>query len=67
MTSRSNREARPKKKKYSNKQIRLMAAAANDPEVAKRKGIKQSVAKKFTKHKAESGELSKAMKDYHGR
>lgn len=63
MTSRSNKEAR--KKKYSGKQIRLMAAAAHDPEIAERRGIDQAAAKKFTRHKAKSGELSKAMKSYH--
>lgn len=66
MTSRANRERRKspekKKKKWTNKAIRTMAAAAHNPDFAARHGIDQSAAKKITEHKAESGELSRAMK-----
>jgi hypothetical protein len=45
----------------SDKQRRFMAAAAHDPEIAKRAGIPQSVAKKF--NQADKGKkLAEAMK-----
>jgi hypothetical protein len=45
----------------SDKQRRFMAAAAHDPEIAKRAGIPQSVAKDF--NQADKGKkLAEAMK-----
>lgn len=44
------------------KQARMMAAAAHDPEFARRMGIKQSTAREFNRHDSASGKLSRAMK-----
>lgn len=67
MVSRANKEhrSRKKKRKWSNAQVRLMAASAHDPEIAARRGIKMSVAQEITEEKAKSGQLSKAMKELH--
>lgn len=45
----------------STKQARLMAAAAHDPEFAKRVGVPMKVAKDFVKADQKSGMLKKAM------
>ena len=47
----------------SNKQARLMAAAAHDPEFAERVGVPQGVAREFNRADQRSGRLSKAMKE----
>lgn len=47
----------------SQKQARFMAAAAHDPEFAKKAGIKQSVAKEFNKADTGTKQLSNAMKN----
>jgi len=49
-------------KSKSPKQARTMAAAAHDPEFAKKVGIKQSVAKEFNKADKGTKQLSHAMK-----
>jgi len=46
---------------HSDKQRRLMAAASHDPEIAKKAGIPQSVAREF--NQADKGKkLAEAMK-----
>ena len=47
----------------SEKQARMMAAAAHDPAFARRVGIPQSVAKDFNKADTGTPLLSKAAKD----
>ena len=49
-------------KSTSEKQARFMAAAAHDPNFAKKVGIKQSVAKEFNKADTGTKQLSNAMK-----
>lgn len=49
-------------KSTTEKQARTMAAAAHDPEFAKKVGIKQSVAKEFNKADTGTKQLSNAMK-----
>jgi hypothetical protein len=49
-------------KSVSHKQARTMAAAAHNPEFAKKVGIKQSVAKEFNKADTDTKQLSQAMK-----
>lgn len=46
----------------TNKQARTMAAAAHNPEFARKMDIPQSVAQDFNKADTKSGRLSKAMK-----
>lgn len=46
----------------SKKQARLMAAAAHDPEFAKKAGVPQSVAKEFNAADAKTGILKKKGK-----
>ena len=50
-------------KSSSEKQARFMAAAAHNPEFAKKAGIKQSVAKEFNKADTGTKQLSNAMKE----
>ena len=56
------RENRLDEKSLSQKQARTMAAAAHDPEFAKKVGIKSSVAKEFNKADTGTKQLSQAMK-----
>lgn len=49
-------------KSTSEKQARFMAAAAHNPDFAKKVGIKQDVAKEFNKADTGTKQLSKAMK-----
>lgn len=56
------KESRLNEKSTSEKQARTMAAAAHDPEFAKKVGIKQSVAKEFNKADTGTKQLSQAMK-----
>lgn len=44
----------------SDKQARFFAAAAHDPEFAKRVGVSQKVAREFNQADAKSGRLSRA-------
>jgi hypothetical protein len=56
------RENRLDEKSVSQQQARTMAAAAHDPEFAKKVGIKSSVAKEFNKADTGTKQLSQAMK-----
>lgn len=56
------KESRVDEKSVSQKQARTMAAAAHDPEFAKKVGIKSSVAKEFNKADTGTKQLSQAMK-----
>lgn len=46
----------------SKKQARLMAAAAHNPEIARKAGIPQSVAREFNRADSGTGLLRRAMK-----
>jgi len=50
-------------KSTSEKQARTMAAAAHNPEFAKKVGISQDVAKEFNKADTGTKQLSNAMKE----